>query len=208
MTDTLVGIDYSISSPAVTVYKKDNSTGEKWSVNNCDFYFFLPEKNKNHSIITKMDSSSSLCCSPHFYPLMYPDLITGFDRYIYLADWVVRCLSHYKITGIALEGYAYASRASSVFPLAENVGILKYKLKKEMGIEPEIIPPSKVKKFASGRGNANKEVLNECFKEETGIDIKQNLLEQSSKSYTPSSDIIDSYYIAKWLFFSKNKTQQ
>ena len=61
--------------------------------------------------------------------------------------------------------------------------------------------PTTIKKFATGKGNANKEKLYDAFVEETGIDIRKTL-DISNKSWNPVSDIVDAYYIAKYGFMN------
>ncbi len=48
-----------------------------------------------------------------------------------------------------LEGYSFGSKGK-VFHIAENTGILKYKIH-NMGVPLEVIPPTTVKKFATGQ---------------------------------------------------------
>ena len=61
-----------------------------------------------------------------------------------------------------------------------------------------VFAPSEIKKFATGKGNANKMLMYEAFVEETGDDLA-NLFEIDDYSgQSPVSDIVDSYYIAKY----------
>ena len=62
------------------------------------------------------------------------------------------------------------------------------------------VPPSMVKKYATGRGNANKEVMYEAFNAElvTPPDLQQRLKPKSKKLSNPVTDIVDAYFIAKW----------
>ena len=59
----------------------------------------------------------------------------------------------------------------------------------------DTIVPSVVKKYASGKGNADKQLMYDSFKEHT----KQDLLKlfDMGKLNNPVTDIVDSYYIAK-----------
>ena len=83
-----------------------------------------------------------------------------------------------------------------VFNIAENAGLLKHYLWKNK-FKYSMVPPTVIKKFATGKGNANKEKLQEQFVTDTGVNIKQ-MLNMTEKQWNPSSDIIDSYYIAKY----------
>lgn len=119
-------------------------------------------------------------------------------RYETIADWaidIVMGCSH-----VALEGYAY-SASGKVFQIAENTGILKYKLY-ELSIPVTIIPPTEVKKFATGKGNADKNAMYSAWSHETGVDLKTLLTPKRADSVSPVSDIVDSYYICKRMFES------
>jgi hypothetical protein len=96
---------------------------------------------------------------------------------------------------VALEGYAY-SASGRVFHIAENTGILKYKLY-HLGVPVTIIPPTEVKKFASGKGNADKTQMYDAFVWETGMHLKAVLAPNRKEIGSPVSDIVDSYYICK-----------
>jgi len=58
------------------------------------------------------------------------------------------------------------------------------------------IPPTVVKKIATGKGNANKEAMETAFLQETNFNFKA-LFNLSPKQWNPSSDLIDSFYICK-----------
>ena len=60
-------------------------------------------------------------------------------------------------------------------------------------------PPTVIKKFATGKGNANKEQMYEAFVDEllTPTDLKERLTPKAKKVINPISDIVDSYFIAK-----------
>ena len=59
----------------------------------------------------------------------------------------------------------------------------------------DTIVPSVVKKYASGKGNEDKQLMYDSFKEHT----KQDLMKMfdMEKLNNPVTDIVDSYYIAK-----------
>ena len=118
-----------------------------------------------------------------------PDL-QGLEKYTYLSDWAFDHLIWYngRVEKIFLEDYAYAA-TGRVFHIAENAGILKYKLSK---FKTELIPPTVIKKFATGKGNASKEDMLEAWKNENG---SFELLQETGN---PASDIIDSYFICKY----------
>jgi Holliday junction resolvasome RuvABC endonuclease subunit len=95
---------------------------------------------------------------------------------------------------IYIEGYSFGSKGQGVFQIAENCGILKYRLQ-ELKIPYETIVPSVVKKGATGKGNADKDLMYESFSKETNTNLKKVF--DVEKIGNPVSDIVDSFYIAK-----------
>lgn len=79
---------------------------------------------------------------------------------------------------VAIEGYAFGAKGK-VFHIAENTGVLKYRLH-QTGIPVEVIPPSAIKKQASGKGNANKEEMYKAFLKETFVNL-QNVISPERK---------------------------
>jgi hypothetical protein len=64
------------------------------------------------------------------------------------------------------------------------------------------VEPSKSKKHATGKGNADKALMYETFSKETNTDL---LLSFGQKTLSnPITDIVDSYYILKYLVNNKN----
>ena len=61
-------------------------------------------------------------------------------------------------------------------------------------IEYNIIVPSIVKKFATDKGNANKDLMYEHFCKDTKTDLMKTFDMQTLSN--PITDIVDSYYIA------------
>ena len=119
------------------------------------------------------------------------------ERFKNLSDWVLHILDtlHKKQTNkhIFIEGYSYGSKGQAIFQIAENGGILKYRLQKRY--KCKTIVPSVIKKFATGKGNADKEMMYEVFKKTQGTDLMKVFDVQ--KLNNPITDIIDSYYIMR-----------
>jgi hypothetical protein len=64
-----------------------------------------------------------------------------------------------------------------------------------------VVEPSRVKKLATGKGNADKQAMYEAFLKETKVDLV-SIFEQKSLT-NPVTDIIDSFYILKSLLANK-----
>ena len=124
---------------------------------------------------------------------MFSEWNEDMERYQSIADWAIDILKDVK--QVALEGYAY-SATGKVFHIAENTGVLKYKLFQE-GIPVTIMPPTEVKKFGSGKGNADKAMMHQAFIKETGIDLKTLMTPDKKDVTSPVSDVVDAYFICK-----------
>jgi Holliday junction resolvasome RuvABC endonuclease subunit len=173
------GIDYSITSPAFCIHE-----GKEWSFDNCKF-FYLVYKDK------------FMIKTEQFKGFLYPENYkTQQDRFNNLSTWVVEHLKEHKVSHVAIEGYSYASTSSRLFEIGENSGLLKYKLWKE-NMNFEVYAPTAIKKFATGKGNSNKEKMWDSFLEETKCNIFNLLGQEIGKSWNPVSDIVDSYFICK-----------
>ena len=175
-TDSKVcGIDYSITSPAFTIY--DGS--------NFNTYYLVA---RDRDLVLGRETSSSLS------PALYPKYNTDMERYSRLASWVCDELMWQHRPYIAIENYAY-SATGSVFNIGENTGILKYMLfQNKMNFET--VTPQMVKKYATGKGNAKKVYMADAFTKETGLDLT------GIKQW---SDIADSYWISRWVYYTSNQ---
>jgi len=171
---TIIGIDYSLTSPAVCV----NDDGEI-------MYYYLTNKKK---YIGKMANN--------IIGFEHKEYNTPIQRFGQISDWVFDILKEtfYKHQQVFIEGYSFGSKGQGLFQIAENCGILKYRLQ-ELGVDYGTVVPSVVKKGATGKGNADKDMMNEAFKKETKIDLKK--IFDTEKVGNPISDIADSYFIQK-----------
>ena len=179
------GIDYSMTSPAVCIHY-----GDSWDIDGCYFYFRTGVK-KNEVSIKKIKGT-----------LIEPYKCEE-ERFYNSAKWVETTFeSHVTPSIVAIEGYAMGAKGK-VFHIGENTGQLKLVLW-QLGI-PFIVPaPTVIKKFATGKGNADKHKMEEAFLAETGLSIR-TLLAQTENQMNPSSDIIDAYYMCKYAFHHEKK---
>ena len=174
---SIMGVDYSLSSPALCVF---HGKGD-WTVDDCTFYYFAK---KNQLVFDK-----------NFQASLYPKDYNGdTERFDLLSDWAMDVVKGREVKRACIEGYAFGA-VGRVFNIAENCGILKHKLMKAK--VPFTTPaPSEIKKFASGKGNCNKEVMYESFQAETGWDLRKRMF--CEKGWNPISDVVDAYYLAKF----------
>jgi len=191
-----IGIDYSLSSPGVCV----NTSEEEFRYEDCKFYYLTNTKKYEGTFKEKMafgTSAVEYIGAPHRPYNSEP------ERYNNIANWAIDIIKLYGDvkTGInrikptiQIEDYSFGS-TGRVFHIAENLGLLKYKLKIECGWDYTLLAPSVIKKFATDKGNANKEMMLHAFQGDTGVNLAE-LFESSAKS--PISDVVDAYFICKY----------
>ena len=172
-----VGVDYSLSSPTICIkeggyYSLHYLTSVKKYLGN------IETNNPNFKIIGHLQVKEYSCSE---------------ERFDNISNWALSLLEPTDI--INIEGYSFGS-TGLIFNIAENAGILKHKLWKA-GIKYHITPPSAVKKFATTKGNANKELMCSAFVSHTGLDIFEVF--NTKKPVSPINDICDAYWMCKFL---------
>lgn len=172
-----LGVDLSLSSPALCLHD-----GEEFKFENCEFYFLT-------------SSQRFLYVHPKLHGETFPEYTTQSERYNNIASWIVDISKQFRVQSVFIEDYSFGS-VGRVFAIAENGGVVKHQLWKNH-VEYKTIPPTVIKKFATGKGNADKQKMQECFVAETQLDIKQ-VLSITEKQWNPSSDLIDAFYICKY----------
>lgn len=184
MTMIIVGIDYSLTSPCICISRDK-------TFSNSFFYFLNDRKSvlgKCHNILGEQ----------------HEEYLTDQERYENIASWVISILSNFdkQEVVILIEDYSYGSKGK-VFHIAENCGILKYMLYKHE-YRFFTVPPTVIKKFATGKGNATKDKMYETFVRDTFVDL-HNIISPTTKLGSPTTDIVDAWYIAQYMF---KKTEQ
>ena len=185
----IAGIDYSLTSPAICVWKSTND--RLFDFDSCDLYYLENSQRWKSSTAT---SHGIL----NLHPEEYPEWNTEEERHDLLSNWAMSIIQ--ECNEIYLEGYAFATVGKShVRSVAENTGLLKHKMHKVKQTF-SLVPPTVVKKYATGKGNANKEVMYEAFSAElvTPPDLKSQLTPKSKKLSNPVTDIVDSYWLCKY----------
>ncbi len=139
-----IGIDYSMTSPSICVHY-----GEEWSIRNCQFYFLTDRP--------KLEGKTN-----QFNGTLHPIHSCEEQRYDNISNWAMSIIQPVDANRIVLEGYSFGS-TGRVFHIAENIGLLKHKMW-EAKFKFDVIAPTAIKKFATGKGNANKEKMQTgCF---------------------------------------------
>lgn len=168
------GIDFSYVSPAITIDNNGELT-------------FIAFKQKKKQV----SHNDSLLL------LDYPEWSTDTERYHKITELVYTHIRDADV--INLEGYSYGSAVGQVFNIAEATGLLKYKLF-TAGETWNVVAPSELKKFATGKGNAKKRAMVNAAKEK-GIDLYPyfDLVDDNEeKIVKPIDDLIDSYWLSQF----------
>jgi hypothetical protein len=190
MKKKIAGVDYSLTSPAICVYTTENDD-RLFDFDGCDCYYLLASKRQRQSPAWTHGLGN-------LHPEEYPNYENDEERHEKLASWAYRIVQ--GCSEVYLEGYAFAtSGVSHVRSMAENTGHFKQFLWKNK-IKFTSIPPTVIKKFATDRGNSNKEGMYEAFIAEfaTPSDLKERLTPKAKSIKNPVSDIVDSYFICKY----------
>lgn len=174
----IAGLDYSMTSPAICYY---NDADGDLKFSNCRSYYLTQNK--------KYDIMIGNIVGKYF------DYNDEMSRYETISTFFLNGILERNIDYVFIEDYSLGSRGR-VFNIAENTGILKYRLWK-YGVKYVTVPPTVIKKFATGKGNSDKSAMQKAFMEENSLDIKYEL-KMTEKQWNPSSDIIDSYWICKY----------
>jgi len=173
---TIVGIDYSLTSPAVCI-NNDNEL----------MFYYLTNKKKYIGQMAK-----------NIMGFEHSEYKTPIERFSQISTWAINLFNRLEFNKetlkVFIEGYSFGSKGQGIFQIAENCGILKYRLQ-ELKVNYDTVVPSVVKKGATGKGNADKDMMYEAFVKETKIDLKK--IFDTEKVGNPISDIADSYFIQK-----------
>jgi hypothetical protein len=177
----IAGVDYSMTCPSICVF--NGNLGE-FSFKKCKFYYLTDKKKYANQFHTNIKGENF-----QYYEGDYM-------RFDSISQWAMKYLV--GMEQICLEGYAFGAKGK-VFHIAENTGVLKYKIFQTQ-IPLEIVQPSAVKKLATGKGNATKDEMHTSFHLETGLDLIFTITPDRKDAISPITDIVDSYYICKYLY--------
>lgn len=173
------GIDYSMTCPSICSFD-----GSK-----CNIDFYTIKKKFNGKWTTGNFTIYGHLQEKHNHEI---------DRFDALAKWALRYV--HDDSTVMIEDYAMGAKGR-VFAIGENTGILKYLLWKNKKIDYTLVAPTAVKKFATGKGTANKDKMYEFFVEKTGINLFDIFGVTTTDS--PISDIVDSYFISQLVYHNK-----
>lgn len=189
----VIGFDYSMTCPAWCA---------RWANAVHMHAFFNGKVAEDHIKVTSNEYSFYIWIHENVEPAGLQ--IARFDS---LARKVLLPLNRYEhdTTVTYIEGYSMGSKGA-VFNIAENTAILKHYLYR-VGLTPTEVAPTTVKKFATGKGNAQKEAMYDAFVAKTGLNLKE-LLTPTRKLGNPVTDLVDAFFIAEYGRAHYNENQK
>jgi crossover junction endodeoxyribonuclease RuvC len=175
----IAGIDYSLTTPAICVapYKKT------FGFEDCKFHFLTAKKKASGSFAKGQINGKE----HRTYKIEE-------QRYNNISTWALEILN--EVEYVVIEDYSFGSKGR-VFHIAENTGLLKHQLWR-FNKTFSVAAPTTIKKFATGKGNSDKDAMYDAFFKETQFNLK-NVFDQESTA-SPVSDLVDSFYMCKYAF--------
>ena len=191
-----VGIDPSINSTGITIARYENNV-------EVEIKFYIIKNGK----LTKRESAANDSIDNFEYIIYNKIDLTQFkdDNHVFeyyktknmvevvntIYDLILNEVKKYaSVVNVVIEGISYGSsiRTKSVFDLAGLNYMIRYKLITGdiQHLNLSIATPSNIKKYATGKGNANKESIMTIFK----------YIFPEMQNIPKLDDIADSYFMA------------
>lgn len=168
-----------MTCPAITIINRDGP----FEFDRCQLHYIADKVEKN--------------VLPNVKSVRLPDYNSNEERFDIISNWAVAAIQttiQQDPVELFMEGYAMGGKGR-VFEIAENTGLVKYKLWK-LGHDIKLFPPTVVKKFATGKGNSDKNQMYEAFLQRTKIPLMQYYQPKAKSVGSPVGDLVDSFYIA------------
>lgn len=180
----MISFDWSMSSPAMTI--------------DCGTHFEIHYVNGNAKVCTDFQVGNI-----HVFGHWYDHKKEGhseIERFNNIRNIMITALLASPLLADAektavFESYSFGSKGR-IAQIAENTGIMKSALV-SLGYKIETMAPTSIKKYASGTGKADKDVMAEAWFKEFNWHVHDQISDKQKMGHSPSADIIDSYYVMK-----------
>jgi crossover junction endodeoxyribonuclease RuvC len=121
------------------------------------------------------------------------DPLEKFKRAMIISETIVDLIAKNNVNIVNIEGLALGRAiGNSNRDLAILQGIIVSDIIRKCNIEPNIIAPTSLKKFATGKGNAKKDILFECLPDE----VKEHLM--TFPKTKGRFDLCDAYWLSNF----------
>jgi len=175
----IIGIDMSMSSPAICISPEDNIDLD---FKHCKFF--------NIQTIKKY---CGVFGNIRIDKLPPPKTYLSREaRYDFLKLWMEIILMDYTIEQVFIEGYSMGSKGN-ISGICELGGVIRHVLFSN-GYKIIELPPKTVKKVFSGAGDANKDEMIDTFTQRTKVDLSKQL-GIDDFHHKLITDIADSYAV-------------
>ena len=170
-----------MTSPAMVILNEDAQ----------EYKFYYMTTTKSRVNVTKdLDSRLIEYDSSVTQDIRDEKVGSSMNRFQTIARYFTSHMIAKGVGHVFLEGYSLGSKGK-VFSIAENTAVLKMYLMK-MEVPVTIIPPTVIKKWATGRGNANKRDMKEAYERRVRAHWLAPISHYKDSPYT---DCIDAYWI-------------
>lgn len=178
----VAGIDYSMSSPAITVYNTED-----------------PLKFESLKMFNLTEYKTKVGVFGNVKIELLPEWSTPEERYHRNASWAIEILVEHGVEEVAIEGYSMGSNSGLVFNIAENGGALKQMIWKA-GIKLMEPPaPGSVKLYHSGKGNSKKDAMIDRFNDLFMVQLHEKIGLKTPYA-KPIDDLVDSWAVLNTAF--------
>lgn len=128
-----------------------------------------------------------------------------FKRANVIAEKIAKAIKDHNVVCMGIEGLAFAKFGDATRDLAGLQFTIITHLRYRCGFDVIVIPPpNELKKYATGKGNADKVLMHSSLPE----DIRKRLEAKNYRKTTGLYDIADAYWLAKYALEHYQKTQK
>lgn len=117
-----------------------------------------------------------------------------FDRAWYVAQEIIKLVECYNPTYIFMEDLAFSSIGNATRQLGGLQYVIVTSIRKQLNREVTLVPPTTLKKFATGKGNSKKDEMYISLPS----DVKDLLTAKKFKKTKGLGDVVDAYWLAMY----------
>ena len=210
----LVGIDFSLNSPAFCIFKEGNYHWGSLTRSDRSAESLMKNSKKPYSILGEHDDFTLIFMERKDLPDDYLEKERlKIDFFLEVVDTLFSSITDkigHEDFYVAMEGLSFSSNGNSLIDISMATALLRERIVQKIGKERfYVFSPSSIKKFAK-KGNAKKDELYEALlekKEETNLEVFTSILEKNKSEWItkakqvnkPIDDIVDATWITLFL---------